>query len=66
MTIALQNAKLVATFQHHHLLNAELQSLVVNRFLATFNDPLYETKVWPLTIEKRKNKINLRLQLQIL
>jgi CubicO group peptidase (beta-lactamase class C family) len=51
MNIALQNGKLIATFQHHKGRYAELEALGGNRFLATFNDPLYGIKVWPFTIE---------------
>jgi len=56
MTIVLQNGKLMATFEHHKGRYAELEPLGGNRFLATFNDPLYGIKVWPFTIENKKVK----------
>lgn len=56
MTIALQNKKLIATFEHHKGRYAELEALGGNRFLATFNDPLYGIKVWPFTIAGGKVK----------
>jgi len=56
MNIGLQNGKLVATFEHHKGRYATLEALGSNRFLATFNDPLYGVKVWPFTIENDKVK----------
>jgi CubicO group peptidase (beta-lactamase class C family) len=56
MNIDTQNGKLVATFEHHKGRYAELEPLGGNRFLATFNDPLYGVKVWPFTIESGKIK----------
>jgi CubicO group peptidase (beta-lactamase class C family) len=56
MSIVLQNGKLVATFEHHKGRYADLEPLGGNRFLATFNDPLYGIKVWPFTIENGKIK----------
>ncbi|HYK56295.1 MAG TPA: DUF3471 domain-containing protein, partial [Flavisolibacter sp.] len=56
MNIALKEGKLVATFQHHKGRYAELEPLGENRFLATFNDPIYGVKVWPFTMEKGKVK----------
>ena len=56
MNIAMQNGKLIATFEHHKGRYAELEALGGNRFLATFNDPLYGIKVWPFTIENGKVK----------
>jgi CubicO group peptidase (beta-lactamase class C family) len=56
MTIAQKADKLVATFEHHKGRYAELEALGGNRFLATFNDPLYGVKVWPFTIENGKVK----------
>ena len=56
MNMAVQNGKLVATFEHHKGRYADLEALGGNRFLATFNDPLYGTKVWPFTIENGKVK----------
>jgi CubicO group peptidase (beta-lactamase class C family) len=56
MNIAMQNGKLVAAFEHHKGRYAELEPLGGNRFLVTFNDPLYGVKVWPFTIESGKIK----------
>lgn len=56
MTIKQENGKLVASFEHHKGRLATLQALGGNRFLATFNDPLYGIKVWPFTIENGKVK----------
>jgi CubicO group peptidase (beta-lactamase class C family) len=56
MTMALESGKLIARFEHHHGRYAELEALGGNRFLATFNDPLYGIKVWPFTIENGKVK----------
>jgi CubicO group peptidase (beta-lactamase class C family) len=56
MTIALESGKLIARFEHHTGRYAELEALGGNRFLATFNDPLYGIKVWPFTIENGKVK----------
>lgn len=54
MNIALQNGKLVATFEHHKGRYAELEALGGNRFLASFNDPLFGIKVWPFSIENAR------------
>jgi len=56
MTIASENGKLVARFEHHHGRFATLEPLGNNRFLATFNDPLYGIKVWPFTTDNGKVK----------
>jgi CubicO group peptidase (beta-lactamase class C family) len=48
------NGKLFARFEHHKGRFAELEPLGGNRFLATFNDPLYGIKVWPFTIANGK------------
>ncbi len=56
MNIVLKEGKLVATFEHHKGRFAELAPLGENRFLATFNDPIYGVKVWPFTIVNRKVK----------
>lgn len=49
MTIASENGKLVARFEHHKGRFAILEPLGANRFLATFNDPLYGINEWPFT-----------------
>ena len=56
MTIALENKKLVARFEHHHGRFAILEPLGGNNFLATFNESLYGIKKWPFTIANGKVK----------
>ena len=56
MNISLKQGRLVARFEHHKGRYAELEPLGANRFLASFNDPLYGTKVWPFTIQNGKVK----------
>jgi CubicO group peptidase (beta-lactamase class C family) len=56
MTIASENGKLVARFEHHHGRFATLEPLGNNRFLATFNDPMYGIKVWPFSTTDGKVK----------
>lgn len=56
MNIALQNGKLIATFEHHKGRFATLQTLGGNRFLAQFNEALYGAKVWPFVIENNTVK----------
>lgn len=54
MTIAAENGKLIARFEHHHGRFVTLEPLGGNRFLATFSDPLYGIKVWPFITAKGK------------
>jgi CubicO group peptidase (beta-lactamase class C family) len=54
MTIALEEKKLVARFEHHKGRFATLEALGGNNFLATFNDPLYGIKEWPFTTANGK------------
>ncbi|HVF97337.1 MAG TPA: serine hydrolase [Flavisolibacter sp.] len=56
MNVAIKNAKLIATFQHHKGRYAELEHLGSNRFLASFNDPILGIKIWPFTIAGGKVK----------
>jgi CubicO group peptidase (beta-lactamase class C family) len=57
MTIAQEGEKnLKATFEHHKGRHAILESLGKNRFLATFNDPLYGVKAWPFQVAGGKVK----------
>jgi len=58
MKITLENNKLIARFEHHKGRFAELEALGGNRFLATFNDPLYGVKVWPFTLNEKTGKVN--------
>lgn len=56
MTMTLKGDKLVAVFEHHKGRYADVEPLEKNRFLATFNEALYGTKVWPFKIENGKVK----------
>jgi CubicO group peptidase (beta-lactamase class C family) len=56
MTIAPENGKLRASFEHHKGRYADLEALGGSRFFASFNDPLFGRKVWPFTIENGKVK----------
>jgi CubicO group peptidase (beta-lactamase class C family) len=56
MTIAMEDGKLVARFEHHKGRYAVLEPLGSSRFLASFNDPLYGIKVWPFIVENGKVK----------
>jgi len=56
MTIANEDGKLIARFEHHKGRYATLELLGPGRFLATFNDPLYGIKEWNFTITKGKIK----------
>ncbi|MCU7496165.1 MAG: serine hydrolase [Ignavibacteria bacterium] len=42
---------LVITFEHHPALKGKLQCLGGNRFLCTYSDPVFGTKVLPFTVE---------------
>jgi CubicO group peptidase (beta-lactamase class C family) len=56
MSIKQDGGSLVATFEHHKGRFATLEALGRGRFLASFNDPLYGTQVWPFTVENGKVK----------
>ncbi|MBZ5858987.1 serine hydrolase [Flavihumibacter profundi] len=56
MTIADEKGKLVARFEHHKGRYAVLEPMKDNRFLASFNDPLYGVRVWPFRVENGKIK----------
>jgi hypothetical protein len=56
MTISIKEGKAVALFQHHKGRFATLESLGGSRFLATFNDPLFGVKVWPVQVQNGKVK----------
>jgi CubicO group peptidase (beta-lactamase class C family) len=51
MSLAVENGKLVARFEHHKGRYATLSSLGGSRFFAEFNEALYGKKVWPFRIE---------------
>ena len=48
------DGKLTARFEHHKGRFAALEPLGQNRFLATFNEPLFGIKVWPFTVVNGK------------
>lgn len=56
MTLQLEKGQLIASFEHHPGRYATLGALGGNRFLASFNDPLFGNKVWPFTIADGKVK----------
>lgn len=56
MSIRLEENKMVARFEHHRGRLAVLEALGGNKFLATFNDPLYGIKEWPFMVEGGKVK----------
>jgi CubicO group peptidase (beta-lactamase class C family) len=56
MAMTLEGNKLVAKFEHHKGRYADVEPLGKSRFLATFNEALYGTKVWPFKIENGKVK----------
>jgi CubicO group peptidase (beta-lactamase class C family) len=56
MTMTLKGDKLVAVFEHHKGRYADVEPLGKNRFLATFNEAIYGTKVWPFKVENGKVK----------
>jgi CubicO group peptidase (beta-lactamase class C family) len=51
-----KTGKLTARFEHHKGRFAILEPLGGNRFLATFNDPLYGINIWPFTTADGKIK----------
>ena len=54
--LAPANGGLTLTFQHHPNLKADLQHIGHNRFLATFNQPLYGVQVFPFEVADGKVK----------
>ncbi len=56
MNIKLENGELIMRFEHHANRYSKLEALGGNRFLSTWNDPLYGIKVLPFTIENGKVK----------
>ena len=56
MTIQLENGNLIMRFEHHKGRYSKLEALGGNRFLSTWNDPLYGVKVLPFTVEDGKVK----------
>lgn len=56
MTIQLDNGEMVMRFEHHSNRFSRLEPLGGNRFLSTWNDPLYGVRVLTFTLEKEKVK----------
>jgi CubicO group peptidase (beta-lactamase class C family) len=56
MTIKIENSELIMRFEHHKGRFSKLEALGGNRFLSTWNDPLYGVKVLPFTVENGKVK----------
>ena len=56
MTIALEKAELIMRFEHHAGRHSKLEALGGNRFLSTWNDPLYGVKVLAFSVENNKVK----------
>jgi CubicO group peptidase (beta-lactamase class C family) len=56
MNIKIENGELIMRFEHHKGRFSKLEALGGNRFLSTWNDPLYGVKVLPFTVENGKVK----------
>lgn len=56
MNIKLEKGELIMRFEHHPNRYSKLEPLGGNRFLSTWNDPLYGVKVLPFTVENGKVK----------
>ena len=56
ISIKKEEGGLSVSFEHHPGLSATLEPLGGNRFLCTYNNPLYGVKVWPFAIEEGKVK----------
>jgi CubicO group peptidase (beta-lactamase class C family) len=56
MNIKIENGELIMRFEHHKGRLSKLEALGGNRFLSTWNDPLYGVKVLPFTVENGKVK----------
>lgn len=56
MNIKQENGKLIVRFQHHSRMYGTLEPLGDNRFLCTYSESLYGTKILPFTVEKGKVK----------
>ncbi len=51
MTILFENGELTMIFEHHNGRFSKLEALGGNRFLSTWNDPLFGVRVLPFTVE---------------
>lgn len=56
MNIKLEKGELIMRFEHHPTRHSKLEALGGNRFLSTWNDPLYGVKVLPFTVENGRVK----------
>jgi len=56
MNIAIENGDMVMRFEHHPGRYSKLEALGGNRFLSTWNDPIYGIRVLPFTVENGKVK----------
>lgn len=56
MNITIENGDLIMRFEHHPGRFSKLEALGGNRFLSTWNDPIYGIKVLPFTVENGKVK----------
>ncbi|HUR65782.1 MAG TPA: serine hydrolase [Chitinophagaceae bacterium] len=56
MNITLEKGELIMRFAHHSGRYSKLEALGGNRFLSTWNDPIYGVKVLPFTVENNKVK----------
>ena len=54
MNITIENGDLIMRFEHHPNRYSKLEPLGGNRFLSTWNDPLFGVKVLPFTVENGK------------
>jgi CubicO group peptidase (beta-lactamase class C family) len=56
MNITIENGYLIMRFEHHPGRHSKLEALGGNRFLSTWNDPIYGVRVLPFTVESGKVK----------
>ena len=56
MNITIENGDLIMRFEHHPGRYSKLEALGGNRFLSTWNDPIFGVKVLPFTVEGGKVK----------
>ena len=56
MNIKLENGELIMRFEHHPNRYSKLEALGGNRFLSTWNDPMFGVKVLPFAVENGKVK----------
>ncbi|HET9744636.1 MAG TPA: serine hydrolase [Chitinophagaceae bacterium] len=56
MNITFENGDLIMRFEHHPKRYSKLEALGGNRFLSTWNDPLFGVNVLPFTVENGRVK----------